>query len=112
MQEGKECHARLREAGNSACYIFEAEHQNEKICIDATVDDRRKGRLINHSWHWLNLRVKHEKIDGIVRVQFFALKDILPRKEFTYDYGDRSLQSLERNHNREVMMFPSTSGNQ
>ena len=45
MQEGKERHARLREAGNSACYIFEAEHGNEKICIDATVDDGRKGRL-------------------------------------------------------------------
>ena len=106
MQEGKERHARLKAAGNSKCYIFEEEHRNKKICIDATVDDGRMDRLINHSRHWPNLYVKHEKIHGLVCVLFFALKDIRPGEEFTYDYGDRSLQSLERNCNRVMMMFP------
>ena len=90
-----EPHAKLKAAGNSQCYIFEAEHRNEKICIDATVDDGRMGRLINHSQHQPNICVRQEKIDGKVCVLFSALKDIGPGKEFTYDYGDRRLQSLE-----------------
>ena len=39
----------LEEKGSSDCFIFDVEYKGERLCIDATNDDGRLGRLINHS---------------------------------------------------------------
>ena len=51
-------HAEYKARGDIGSYIFEVQHENQKFCIDATKDDGRMGRLINHSRTNPNIRSK------------------------------------------------------
>ena len=57
--------------------------------IDATQDNGRIGRLINHSRDSANSVVRSVKIGEIARLCLFANQDISAGEEITYDYNDR-----------------------
>lgn len=59
------------------------------ISIDATADDQRYGRLINHSRLEPNLRGKVATVNNVPRLYFVANKDIEVGTELQFDYGDR-----------------------
>jgi histone-lysine N-methyltransferase SETD8 len=62
--------------------------------VDATEENGRLGRLINHSRARANLTTKTLTIDGIPRLVLFATRDVAKGEELLYDYGDRRKQSL------------------
>ena len=97
MEEGKKRQAEMEERGDNRCYIFEVEHRRKRFCIDATNDDGRMGRLINHSRLHPNLRRSTLDIDNDVHLVLFALRDIPHGEELLYDYNDRSKQARKDN---------------
>lgn len=63
--------------------------------IDATEEDNRLGRLINHSKSKPNLTVKLVASDKRPYICLFAAMDIPVGTEILYDYGDRSSSSVQ-----------------
>lgn len=63
--------------------------------IDATEEDNRLGRLINHSKSKPNLTVKLVASDTRPHICMFAAIDIPVGTELLYDYGDRSSSSVQ-----------------
>lgn len=80
---------------NAGCYMYYFRLQDQQYCIDATRESGRLGRLVNHSRNG-NLSTKAVWVDG-PRLVLLAAQDISPGEELTYDYGDRSKESL-RHH--------------
>ncbi|XP_062125280.1 histone-lysine N-methyltransferase Set8 isoform X1 [Drosophila sulfurigaster albostrigata] len=78
---------------NAGCYMYYFKHKNQQYCIDATVDTGKLGRLINHSRNG-NLMTKVVVIKQRPHLVLLAKDDIEPGEELTYDYGDRSKESL------------------
>ena len=87
-EKGKLIHAEYKARGDNGSYIFEVQHKNQNFCINATRDDGRMGRLINHSKMNPNIRCETIKIGEVVHLVFFAIKDIHHGEELLYDYGD------------------------
>ena len=80
---------------NIGSFMFYFKSQEKALCIDATIETTKKGRLINHS-------IRHENIKPIVyihhntpRIIFVARKDINIGEELLYDYGERSVQAIK-----------------
>lgn len=61
--------------------------------IDATAESGKLGRLVNHSRNG-NLIPRSMMIKNVPRLVLFAKEDIKAGEEVTYDYGDRSKESL------------------
>ncbi|XP_046963809.1 histone-lysine N-methyltransferase PR-Set7 [Vanessa cardui] len=80
---------------SAGCYMYYFRLQDQQYCIDATAETGRLGRLVNHSRNG-NLLTKALWVDG-PRLVLLAAHDIAPGEELTYDYGDRSKESL-RHH--------------
>ncbi|XP_059054253.1 histone-lysine N-methyltransferase PR-Set7 [Achroia grisella] len=78
---------------NAGCYMYYFRHGDQQYCIDATAETGRLGRLVNHSRNG-NLLTKAVWVDG-PRLVLLAAHDIVPGEELTYDYGDRSKESLQ-----------------
>ncbi|XP_022211000.2 histone-lysine N-methyltransferase PR-Set7 [Drosophila obscura] len=78
---------------NAGCYMYYFKHKSQQYCIDATVDTGKLGRLINHSRAG-NLMTKVVVIKQRPHLVLLAKDDIVPGEELTYDYGDRSKESL------------------
>ncbi|XP_064551150.1 histone-lysine N-methyltransferase Set8 [Drosophila montana] len=78
---------------NAGCYMYYFKHKNQQYCIDATIDTGKFGRLINHSRNG-NLMTKVVVIKQRPHLVLLAKDDIEPGEELTYDYGDRSKESL------------------
>lgn len=57
--------------------------------VDATKDNGRVGRLLNHSKANSNITTKIFELDGLPRLCMFACKDVEAGEELVYDYGDR-----------------------
>ncbi|CAH0388815.1 unnamed protein product [Bemisia tabaci] len=81
---------------NTGSYMYYFVHSNKHYCIDATEETDRLGRLINHSRNG-NLYPKIILIDKQPRLVLLANQDIAAGEEVTYDYGDRSKESI-KNH--------------
>ncbi|KAJ0173057.1 hypothetical protein K1T71_011233 [Dendrolimus kikuchii] len=77
----------------AGCYMYYFRHGDQQYCIDATAESGRLGRLVNHSRNG-NLHTKAVWVDG-PRLVLLAAHDIAPGDELTYDYGDRSKESLQ-----------------
>ncbi|RVE50291.1 hypothetical protein evm_005126 [Chilo suppressalis] len=77
----------------AGCYMYYFRHGDQQYCIDATAESGRLGRLVNHSRNG-NLSTKAVWVDG-PRLVLLAAHDIAPGEELTYDYGDRSKESLQ-----------------
>lgn len=58
--------------------------------MDATKEDGRLGRLINHSRKASNLSVMLHISKCIPRICFYAAKDIQEGCELQYDYGEKA----------------------
>lgn len=78
---------------NTGCYMYYFKHKNQQYCIDATPESGKLGRLVNHS-RTGNLIPRSMMIKNVPRLVLFAKEDIKAGEEVTYDYGDRSKESL------------------
>ena len=63
--------------------------------MDATKDNGRLGRLLNHSKTSSNVVTKLMEVDGHPYLCLAAARDIRVGEELEYDYGERSKQVLE-----------------
>ncbi|XP_014244326.1 N-lysine methyltransferase KMT5A-A [Cimex lectularius] len=91
--------AKIREAiysqdQNTGCYMYYFMYKNTQFCVDATIESSRLGRLVNHSRNG-NLVTKTIYVGGKPRLVLIAKEDIKVGDELTYDYGDRSKESLK-----------------
>lgn len=62
--------------------------------IDATAETGKLGRLVNHSRNG-NLTTKTVPIGKTPHLVLIAKEDLPEGTEVTYDYGDRSKESLQ-----------------
>jgi len=62
--------------------------------IDASAEDGRFGRLINHSKRHPNLKPKVCAVDGSPRLFFTARRNIVAGEELLYDYGKQEAEVL------------------
>ena len=76
-------------------YMYYFQWKGKDLCIDATTDTGRLGRLINHSRKAPNLTMKRVEHNDRPHLVLYALKDIQPGEELTYDYNDTSKKALE-----------------
>ncbi|XP_017026776.1 histone-lysine N-methyltransferase Set8 [Drosophila kikkawai] len=93
ISEASEREKRYALDENAGCYMYYFKHKTQQYCIDATVDTGKLGRLINHSRNG-NLMTKVVVIKQRPHLVLLAKDDIEPGEELTYDYGDRSKESL------------------
>lgn len=63
------------------------------VSIDATSETGNLGRLVNHSRNG-NLSTKIVTYKGRPHLVLLAKEDIKEGEELTYDYGDRTRESL------------------
>ena len=75
-------------------YSYYFTHKSTKYCLDATEESARFGRLLNHSRKHPTCVPKVVEVDGTPRVIFLANHNIQVGQEVTFDYGDRSKESL------------------
>ncbi|CAC5384254.1 SETD8 [Mytilus coruscus] len=76
------------------CYMFYFSHSGVRYCIDATAENGRVGRLVNHSRTNYNCKMKVTEIEGRPYLILTASRNIFNGEEILYDYGDRSKESL------------------
>ena len=62
--------------------------------MDATTNNGRMGRMVNHSKKCPNVIPKIEE-DGIPRICLFAARDIDENEELLYDYGERNAKVVQ-----------------
>ena len=63
--------------------------------MDATRDNGRFGRLLNHSKTVPNVTTKLLEVAGQPYLCLVAARDIQPGEELEYDYGERSKAAIE-----------------
>ena len=63
--------------------------------VDATKDNGRMGRLLNHSKTQANVVTKLYEVKGQPYLCLVAARDIKPGEELQYDYGERSKAAIE-----------------
>ena len=95
--DAREAHGREveYEKEEKGCYMFFFEFRNKKLCVDATNDNDRKGRLLNHSKKNFNVVASLHIVDDYPHIVFHAAGKILPSEELVYNYGDTSKKSLD-----------------
>ncbi|KAK7792758.1 hypothetical protein R5R35_007075 [Gryllus longicercus] len=93
MTEAKVRERMYAQDQNTGCYMYYFRHRNTQYCVDATSESGRLGRLVNHSRNG-NLQTKTLEIKSRPRLVLIAREDISPGEEVTYDYGDRSKESI------------------
>ena len=80
------------------CIKAVLDHNSSHICsIDATKDDHRYGRMVNHSKKAPNTQPKAFMINGVPRLCLMATRDIKVGEELLYDYGERRKDVLDSN---------------
>jgi len=79
---------------SAGCYMYYFKHKGQQFCIDATAESGKVGRLVNHSRNG-NLVTKTIDVDNQPRLILVAKEKIEKGEELTYDYGDRSKESLK-----------------
>ena len=57
--------------------------------VDATEDNGRMGRLLNHSKKNSNVVTKVMEVDSTPYLCLVASRDVEPGEELLYDYGER-----------------------
>ncbi|KAG5881468.1 hypothetical protein JTB14_000896 [Gonioctena quinquepunctata] len=78
----------------AGCYMYYFKHNGIQYCIDATAENGKLGRLVNHSRNG-NLSTKTVVLDNKPRLVLIAKDSIRKGEEILYDYGDRSKESLK-----------------
>ncbi|XP_022178814.1 N-lysine methyltransferase KMT5A-A [Myzus persicae] len=93
VQEARKREAIYSQDTTTGCYMYYFKYGSTHYCIDATPESSRLGRLVNHS-RFGNLVPKVVEVAGRPRIVLIAKSDIKRDEELTYDYGDRSKESL------------------
>ena len=79
-----------REHSEEGGYILEFRRSEKIYCIDASHDDGRMGRFVNHcSKGNRNIEPRLKLIEGTLNVIFKTIKDIEIGTELLWDYGER-----------------------
>ena len=76
-------------------YMYYFDWRNQKMCVDATNDNGRLGRIINHSKTSPNLKSEVFTHKDKPHIVFFAKSNIEQGQELLFDYGDRNKDSLK-----------------
>ncbi|XP_045915514.1 uncharacterized protein LOC123977076 [Micropterus dolomieu] len=71
-------------------FLFEFSWKGAHWCVDASKDDRTLGRLVNDDHISPNCEMKKIVYEGKPHLCLFAVKEISPGEEITYNYGDSS----------------------
>ncbi|MED6259299.1 hypothetical protein ATANTOWER_020404 [Ataeniobius toweri] len=69
-------------------FMFEFRHNGKQLCVDAAREDGSLGRLVNDDHLNPNSRMKTITVNGQPHLCLFAVKDITPGEEITYNYGN------------------------
>ncbi|XP_050547996.1 N-lysine methyltransferase KMT5A isoform X2 [Daktulosphaira vitifoliae] len=93
IQEARNREILYSQDPTTGCYMYYFKYGSIHYCIDATAESKRLGRLVNHS-RFGNLGPKIVVLSGIPKIILVAKNDIKQGEELTYDYGDRSKESL------------------
>lgn len=76
--------------GKYVCYV------HVHVCsVDATKDNGRMGRLLNHSKTQANVVTKLYEVKGQPYLCLIAARNIKTGEELQYDYGERSKAAIE-----------------
>ncbi|XP_056407414.1 uncharacterized protein LOC130299346 [Hyla sarda] len=68
-------------------YMYEFQSGGKLWCIDAVREDASLGRLVNDEHRNPNCKIKRIMVDGRPHLCLFAIRDINPGEEITYNYG-------------------------
>uniref|UniRef100_A0A1A7Z792 SET domain-containing protein n=1 Tax=Nothobranchius furzeri TaxID=105023 RepID=A0A1A7Z792_NOTFU len=68
-------------------FLFDFQWQGNGWCVDASVEDKSLGRLVNDDHQRPNCKMKTVEVEGLPHLCLFALRDIDPGEEITYNYG-------------------------
>lgn len=82
---------------NIGSYLYFFHHNGVKLCLDATEESGKYGRLINHSKKHANIMPKIICIDNVPRIVFFAKENIAVGTEMLFDYSDTRKEVWEDN---------------
>ncbi|XP_054865957.1 uncharacterized protein LOC118470098 isoform X2 [Amphiprion ocellaris] len=88
-------------------YLFDFMWNGQHYCIDALKDDGTLGRLVNDDHINPNCKVKKIVVKGRPHLCLFALKEIFPGEEITYNYGDSPWPWRSMAHFKEPCTSPS-----
>lgn len=94
--EAKEREKIYAQDQNAGCYMYYFQHRNQQYCVDATAETDKLGRLVNHSRNG-NLVARIVEVNSTPHLVLTAKEDIPIGVEVSYDYGDRSRESI-RHH--------------
>lgn len=94
--EAKEREKIYAQDQNTGCYMYYFQHHNQQYCVDATAETNKLGRLVNHSRNG-NLIARIVEVNSTPHLVLTAKEDIPIGVEVSYDYGDRSRESI-RHH--------------
>jgi len=95
LKEARKIEKKLANIPSSYMYYFK--HFEKYLCIDATFESGKLGRLINHSKELSNLTPQTIVVNGKPHIVFVAKRDISPGDELLYDYGERRRAALQAN---------------
>ncbi|XP_056256201.1 uncharacterized protein LOC130184300 isoform X2 [Seriola aureovittata] len=71
-------------------YLYEFSWKGANWCIDASEEDGSLGRLVNDDHISPNCEMRKVVCEGKPHLCLFAVKEISPGEEITYNYGDSS----------------------
>lgn len=91
--EAKKREGQYSQDHSTGCYMYYFQHRSQQYCVDATAESDKLGRLVNHSRNG-NLVTRIVEVKSIPHLVLIAKDDIAKGVEVTYDYGDRSKESI------------------
>ncbi|XP_075338231.1 histone-lysine N-methyltransferase set-1-like [Odontesthes bonariensis] len=71
-----------------ATYLFDFQWKGKSWCLDASLEDQSLGRLVNDQHKAPTCKMRTIQVDGMPHLCLFALRDIVPGEEITYNYGE------------------------
>lgn len=77
------------------CYMYYFTFKNKKLCVDATKESDRLGRLLNHSRTDANCATRLVSIKDKPYLILETIRDVKTGEELLYDYGERSKDVLQ-----------------
>lgn len=77
------------------CYMYYFTFKNKKMCVDATKESGRLGRLLNHSKSAANCATRLVNVKDRPYLILETTRDVQAGEELLYDYGERSKDIIQ-----------------
>ncbi|XP_068748439.1 histone-lysine N-methyltransferase set-1-like isoform X1 [Montipora capricornis] len=77
------------------CYMYYFTFKNKKMCVDATKESGRLGRLLNHSKSAANCATRLVSVKDKPYLILETTRDVRAGEELLYDYGERSKDVIQ-----------------